>query len=545
MSEFEQDDEQKITNHKGNIKRALLKNSKQSTFLSLVIYETKMDLFSHIRSSSRRVESMVPGLFFVYVILIFGLTAILQDGLFERDGYYHARLSQMVPVRLLDREFPWTQLSTWREHFCDKEFLYHVAMMPFAQLGDQPIFGARLFSCLLSLTVLLVLYGVLRIQRCPWPLLFVFLPLAAGGLFIARLGMIRSHVLSMALLLFGMHLLLRGRWRSLCVLGFVYAWSYTMPFVLLMTAIPFTIGVWLMGGGMNWKMPVAAGAGSAIGLLLHPYFPETIESFLTYIQVFRIGMQGTGLSGFELGNEIYSYSLPVFFDIYPLVVLGVPVLLLYSIWQRKHLTSAAVGALCSALFWVAMTVASARFVEYSVLLLALAAALVVRDAPVTSRRINDYFTRHRDMRRTLKATLLAVLIGFHVRSMSFYWYYQTKAAPPRFFTGAAQWMKAHLKPGESVINLFWDDFPDLFYDAPRQHYIWGLDPTYSIREDSEKALLLERFRTHQLVLDPKALARLFQSRYLILRTSREWRFPEIFALKKVYGDDSGVIYLLE
>src|SRR5690242_12563639 len=181
---------------------------------------------------------------FLYVLCLYGATSLLQAGLFERDGYYHARVAQLFPERGFSRSFPWTQLSTWKDGYCDKEVLFHAAMAPFAQLGDAPIAGARAFLVLLGVAVVVTLYLVLRAHGVPWPAFFAAVPFASGGLFIARLGMIRSHVLSMALLLLGVHLLLERRWRALLVLGFVYAWSYTVPFVLVMTAVPLALGRW-------------------------------------------------------------------------------------------------------------------------------------------------------------------------------------------------------------------------------------------------------------------------------------------------------------
>ena len=89
-----------------------------------------------------------------------------------------------------------------------------------------------MFAVLLSVTVIGALYWLLRANKVSWPLFFSALPFGMGGLFIARLGMIRSHVLSMLLLLFGIHFLLHRRWLALFVLGFVFAGSYTVPFVL-------------------------------------------------------------------------------------------------------------------------------------------------------------------------------------------------------------------------------------------------------------------------------------------------------------------------
>ena len=500
---------------------------------------------------------LLPSLFFLYAAALFGGTAALQAGLFERDGYFHARFAWMLFDRGLSRAFPWTQLSTWRLQFCDKEFLYHLAMAPFARIGGDPILGARIFAVLLSVAVLAALYGLLRAHRVRWPLFFTALPLAAGGLFIARLGMIRSHVLSMLLLMAGVHLLLRRDWKALLGLGFLDAWCYTMPFVLVMTAVPFALGFWAARGGLEWRAPAAAGLGSVLGLVAHPYSPLTLETFLTYVQVFRIGVQGAGRSGLELGNELYPYAISVFFDIYPLFLILVPVVLAAAVWltlRGRRTAPETWGLVAAMLFWFGMTLATPRFTEYSVLLMAAAAAFVVRDAwPV----LEPLFAGRRLLGKGAAALALGVLLGFHLRSMGlrldppgftgFYVHYQTRAAPPRFFTGASAWMAGHLAPGETVINLYWDDFPELFYDGYRQHYLWGLDPTYSLREAPDLTLWLERMRRRQAPLDGPALAFAFQSRYLILRAARAGAYGALrrAPFREVYRDGSAVLYHID
>ena len=110
---------------------------------------------------TRLARSAAPAALLLYVLGLYAATALLQDGLFERDGYYHARLAQLLPERGLSREFPWTQLSTWKEGYCDKEVLYHLAMAPLAQLGPEPILGARIFSVLLAVAVVVTANDIL------------------------------------------------------------------------------------------------------------------------------------------------------------------------------------------------------------------------------------------------------------------------------------------------------------------------------------------------------------------------------------------------
>ncbi len=469
----------------------------------------------------------------------------MQSGLYERDGYFHARFVQMMPLRGFSQSFPWTQLSTWRESFCDKEFLYHLAMLPFVLFTDDPISGAQIYAVLLSVAVLIALYLVLRMNQVRFPLFFTALPLSMGYIFLTRLGMIRSHVLSMLLLTIGMHFLLQRRWRALFILGFVYAWSYTVPFVLLMTAAAFVIGQRIGGKEIDWHAPIWAGLGSVLGLVFHPYFPLTLETFLTYVQVFSNAVQGADVAELTLGSEVYRRPLQRFFTLNPVIMILMPVLIVVLIRYRHLLTTGSRGMISAAIFWFAMTMASPRFAEYSVLLLAAASALAVRDLLPEMEKEGRWLSRPRV--RVYAALFAIYILGlYHVRSM-FYFGTAQAVTPPRIFQGASAWMEKNLVPGETVINLYWDDFPDLFYDGHRQTYLWGLDPTYSLRDDPDRARLLAQFVRHKIPLDAHVLSDRFHSRYLVFRTFRAGRFPELRQLpfREVYRDDSAVIYALQ
>jgi hypothetical protein len=489
----------------------------------------------------------LPGALLLYVAALYGRTALFHDGLFERDGYYHARLAWLLPERWFSRSFPWTQLSTWRDAYCDKEFLYHLLIAPFARLAPSALGGSLFFSVLLAASVVGALYLVLRARAVPWPAWFAALPLAMGGLFVARLGMIRSHVLSMLLLVLGVQLLLERRWRAVLLFGFLYAWCYTFPFVLAMTAAPLALGLWAGKGRLDWRTPLAAFAGSALGLALHPYSPVTLENFLTVVQIFFLGNQGAYASGLELGNEIYRYPLAVFFDIYPLLLLSMPALLVAVALGWSRITAEAKGLTAACTFWFGMCVAAPRFTEYQVPLFALAAGLVTRDLWTGWPALQEWLRRGPLRMGLAGAAAMALLSGFHARSVAFYQAYHREAAPPLRFEGAARWMASNLAAGETVINLYWDDFPELFYAAPRQRYLWGLDPTYSLRFDAPKTMMLERMRQQQLPLDGRALRAALGSRTLVLRSERALRYPELrrAPFREVYRDGAAVVYRVE
>ena len=480
------------------------------------------------------VFQIAPAAAGVYLLALLSFLILKPAGLFERDGYYHARFANLLPSFGLSREFHWTQASTWRTQFCDKEFLFHVLMAPFATNTADPLSGVRYFSVLASAAIFVLLFFALRGQKTRWPVFFALLPLCMGGPFLMRAIMIRSHVLSISLLLIGMILLMKRKWKWLGALGFMYAWSYTIPFALVMTALPFTIGLWLIEKKFDWKLPAAAFAGVMAGLIIHPYSPLTLETFLTYVQVMRIGAD-TSVTALELGNEIYPLPWNDFLLQLPLYTLAF-IAVWAGVWRLgKRCSSEALGAACAALFWYAMSLHYGRFLEYGVPLTALALGLCVRDLFRESILAAS---------PALLAASAVICIGCHLQTVS-QTYKVAMDTPPDRFQGAAAWMSENLEPGETVANVWWVEFPELYYDGYRQNYLWGLDPTYTLRWNPDIAAALEKMRI-QRDIHPASLAKAFNARVLIMGHMTAMDFP-IFNRtdwEPVYADPYAVIFAL-
>jgi len=538
----------------------------------------------------------------LYAAFLFGSFQLGEAGLIERDGYFHARFAQMLPQQGFSREFPWTQFSTWKDRFCDKEFLFHALMAPFARDAAEPLNGVRWFIWLLSLTALGVLCWMLDRHGVPLAPAFLFLTLCMTGLFLNRVTMIRSHVLSMVLLLLGLHFLLRSNWKALLALGFVYSWSYTIPLVLVLTAIPFATGKWLARGGVDWKPVAACSVGVVLGLVVHPYTPHTLETFFTYLDVVSSGVAGAKTS-VELGHEIYSFFAPDFLRAFPLLAAGFIALCVVPWWGRwklfgvtcgvaglwalmlaansrmsskdfllyhayinlalpalgvwgwrssTRLSADSVGVACSAIFWFFMTMAMSRFSEYAVPVMMLACALSARDL-LKGVDLRDLFLKEKSVAAWCGALLFAAALGaghWHARD---YYLTVTKQEDPARFKLAAEWMAQNLEPNETVVNLLWDDFPELYYHGHRQRYLVGLDPTYMQRFDAEKLDLLEGMRRKKRPLNGALLAQAFGARYMILRrlvTPNRIDVRRIFPefdhekWKPVYADGHAYIFAL-
>ncbi len=518
------------------------------------------------------------------------------EGVLERDGFYHARYAQLLPERGLSRELPWMQFADWKDHFCDKDFLYHMLLVPFTRDVAEPLPGAKITTLLLLLATLAAIYVVLRKWNAPFALLWAALTGVGSAHFLSRMFMVRSHCLSVLLMVIATHLILRRRAWPVFAMAFVYSWSYSFPLAMLITACAAEIGRFIVE--REWKsslrVPLVTAAGLLAGLAIHPYTPYSLKSVWMITQIASSGVAGSPL---ELGTEFRHMSLSSAFTVSigstlaTLAALsGGVALLIKGIHNRKLAPETAALISISTAWFVLMFVTFERFIEYSAPLGFLACGFVMRDllGEIPSvRGLNESF------RTGLIAGLgLAVMAatGLHAWTLELNHVSieaNSKPAPPsldaklskaefmrlydrykrgRFFDGAAKWMKANMKPGTTVANFYWDDFPELFYAAPEMHYLVGLDPTLMRLQYPEKALALEAMRVKEFPDGRKAVAEkpinftelknIFGTDYTILRRSQAAKYPDLYDgnLKQlkakgadgqiVYEDNEAVIYFL-
>ena len=128
----------------------------------------------------------------------FALSASALPG---NDPYYHVALVRKMPEsgRWIIVDFPWTTCSIWSEPFFDKEWLFHVFLLPFVSAGG--IFGAKAATVALAAFAaaawgfLLATLGCRRIFQC-----LLFALSATGYVFLARIDLCRPHLTSLIFL---------------------------------------------------------------------------------------------------------------------------------------------------------------------------------------------------------------------------------------------------------------------------------------------------------------------------------------------------------
>ena len=487
-----------------------------------------------------------PAVVFVLAALFFARLHTASGGPTDRVAFYHARAAAMLPERGLSRSFPWTQASTWATHYCDKEFLYHVALAPFAT-GTEPLIGVILAATLLSAAVFAAFFALLRAEAVPAPWAFTLLLAGAAGPFLLRISYVRPHTAALLLVLAAWRPLMRSDLRWLAGLGFLLSWTYSFPLILPALAVVYALGRAAAGEGFDWRSPAAAAGGVLAGLVLHPFTPNSLDSIATYLQVVRIAALERSLAGVEVGRELAPYSTRGFLELHAPMTVLMTALSAAGWTTGRRLGGAAFGTLSAAWATLLGTLVFPRFVEYSAPLCVLAAALAARDLLKDGGKeaVERAAKNHPAGAWLTAAGVLLLVLGAFLSAAAYAFTVGTGNDGPRF-RGAAGWFAENLKPGETVVNLWWDDLPELFYDAPGQRYLVGLDPTYMLRWDPEKALRLEAMRAGRIPLDPDWLGAAFKARVMVLRAPYTRYYPQLEwrLWKPVYADAGAAVYAL-
>jgi hypothetical protein len=483
----------------------------------------------------RRVRPLDLALTLAVLILGFFALGLLQAStkeLVDHDSLYHVRAANLLPEDgsdfIMKRIFPWMHATFLEQHYADKEFLFHVVLMPFC--GDEKSMdaGGKTATILLG-TVILAAFAFVLVRmavRAPW--LWLLLLLASGDHFLFRLCETRPHLLSITLMLLGVVAVLERRWLALYCLGYLYSWSYSGPEILPFLALLAAIGRWSRDGTISAAPTVAATVGMLSGLVLNPFTPNSLYLFrVQNIDVLTHAWFTPGIA--RLGSELSPVTTRSVLMSSPGLTLAFVVGFGAMLLARKKPSVRTTQLAFMTLGALGLFFASAKFIEYAAPLVVLFCASAVDD------QWKAEWTPTKLVLACAFALLTTTLVftGF-VKARG----HLMELKPPAL-SGAASWIARRGERGTVVAHFDWDDFSTLFHDNPHNYYLFGLDPTFAEVWDPEGLQYLQDIRDEKKGLDPAYIFDHFHARYLVVPKYRrsEWTAALTAGLDVKYGDD--------
>jgi hypothetical protein len=187
----------------------------------------------------------------------------------DDDTAYHAVVGKLIREHGILKAFPWTPFSWLSDHYADKELLFHLLFVPFANLDW--VIASRIVGTLTGAALLLSLYFILRKEGVRYPGLWALAPLLSSVIFIYRFVLVRPHLLSISLALVLLWAAARGKYAVLATVSAVYPWAYVafwqLPCILLFAV---ETARFLSGERLSWKPATAVIVGIAVGVAAHP-----------------------------------------------------------------------------------------------------------------------------------------------------------------------------------------------------------------------------------------------------------------------------------
>ncbi len=420
--------------------------------------------------------------------------------IYDVDGWFHIRYAQLLRDEGISRSFPWWQETFLRDHWADKDFLYHVLLIPFT-FGNLML-GARLAAVFFAGLALGTFCVVARLLRVPAPAAFSLGLLACSSDFLFRLTFTRPHVLGVALALAGTCAVFLRRPVWAFVLAALYANAHTSFLVLPFAAFLYCAvdrSAPASGRLRRFRLFFWTAAGAALGCAVSPYVPNNLH--LWWVQNVRVlGLAWSELPGIRLGTEL----LPLPSNALLLGNLGIFLALPAAtilMARARRVSADATVLILLAWGFLFLAMLSQRFLEFCAPFTVLLAGAALRDrirrdeagtaehaaAPAASHVAGGSGIAPRRAAFAALAALLVVAVLLVINVKEARSAIAEEEGPS--YEGAAGWLSSHVPAGETVFHLSWDEVPELFFFAPRLHYLVGLDPTFMYETSASRCRL--------------------------------------------------------
>ena len=418
-------------------------------------------------------------------LAVIALLRLNSPGVPDPDSFYHFRHAAVYADKgLAYAAFPWLPYSVLARFSADIGYGFHVFLIPFTLLQDQ-VFGVVLASVIETLIVLIILYATLKRHRIAYPFAWPFVLLFLASPIIWTVFQTRPQTLSMgfvALLLSSMLAASApGVLASAFLIGLVHLnVFFLVPFVVVVAAVIKGIAErrW------QWPLWLLALVGIVAGWLLRPNPLGVLRLERVQILVHEV-VRHQGLP-LLFGREWLPVSPAALSSFLYFIVIwaGLALLAFVSLaLRRHHLTREDHTFLwstlaVSAVFFVAMLVFTKRATPFWAICAVMFSAKAFT-CFLDPRDADPKNLLNQETRPIIALAVLAIFAAMIYTGLDeVYVKRMFRTAPPDRLRAASLWLKDNAQPDDTVFNVDWGMFPELFFWNTEQRYVSGLDPIF-------------------------------------------------------------------
>ena len=471
------------------------------------------------------------------------------EGLMEGDSYFHARAAEQLTSHGIDTRFPQAAYSTWRDSYSDKDFLFHLALIPFCGSEKRLVSGGKIAVVVFNAALFMVLaVAMVRLGiRCV-PLWLALL-LSAHPWIWFHLSALRPHLLALLLVSLELFFLLRRRPLALGLTTACHVLAHSSFVLVPCFVLARSVAQRLHREPVLWDCWEAVLAGIAGATLLHPYFPHNVSVAADQIiwVAGSVWLPKSGLPPDLFGGELQPLSFAEFLRASPGWAPGVVGLAALLASPRRRPSSSTTSLALTTAGLLALSFGSFRFVVFALLASAMFAGSAWSE--LAGDRSWRRLWRARDHRTAAVLLFFAACLIFGQTRANPMWVGNvlSKQRMPGVYARAIAALDERAAPEDQVYHNFWWEFAWLYHFRPEGRYIEGLDPIFLYRFDPERfdgMLQAYRGRAQDLY---GVIAGQFDARWVFVpKLPRTRRFRASLLreprIRRVYSDRFAEIY---
>ncbi len=494
------------------------------------------------------------------------------------DIYFHVQISNIMKDQgLVLKSFPWTTHSVWNNAFFDKDWLFHVLIIPFLTFGK--IAGAKAALVIFVFVIGIAWGGLFKVLKCKNIFLIMLLTLfCSGWAFPGRLILLRAHLFSIFFLGVVLLCIIESWYLGLTAITVLYSLSYTGSWQVLPVAVIFDLSRYFQRERSSEDkaklryFTLWAILGLFIGLLINPYYPANISGgIIQNIIVLKSSWFGTSGAKIILGEELYSTPIKDLATIYLPVIIIMFASFYHCINYRANTknnfaVSLSLGIL--SLMYFLLTLLTVKFTDYFIpVTIAFAASTFNTKIPLKGKK-SAY---------TYIVLCLIIIYG----SFCLIELRKSTSRSKPLFNGAVEWLNKNIQTPkkndqhnklysfydkynkfislnnnddkkQSRLTIFtgnWSDPPALFYGAPQFSYLVFLDPNFMYAFSPDKYNLWQKISDGVALYPALRIYDDFNSNIVFLTKNRKGLINALknspYAKLKYTGPDDENIFIID
>lgn len=424
-----------------------------------------------IKSNLTTISILILGIFAIFLI------QFMTPALYGADGYLHIRMAEFLRDLGPRYDFHWARFSTFSDNFSDKDFLYHLGLIPFTFFKNI-FFGAKLAAALFTSLLFFVFYLTLKRYSdkriLPFFLIFFFL----SDMFLEAVSRPRPIALVILITLVSIHLIIRKKHRWVFLIGLLYALGHITSPLLIIYAVLIEIVRYAEKKEFCKKTVLAAFLGVLVGFIIHPNFPNNFLVF--YLNSILVPIYTIKTGVLELGAEFFPLNTRQFLLSYPIVIIGLISLVYTAISKRSKARFETNAFLVLSMVFFALSFICRRYLLQGYPIMLIALSCYFSDALV-------------DLKNISKKVMIFISIGIIVLGLNTFKNVRYNALVSKVVNGhyeeVGKWMKEKVPEKELIFHANWSDSQYFIGLNPKNDYFVTLDPVYMYKWNPEIYLL--------------------------------------------------------